>query len=179
MQALLLDGRSREQRIEAAIKLLRENGYSVRGPLLPENEVMGMTVGKFIRYLRSYFFDRMAAYNPDDVVGYSGNEKEDLAIARDFFLRVVQDSGVSETQAMVQCLRLVDAMFQYESSLGLDRRITSMRVLADSEKVVWIVERAKNIVNRVDNAQWSAEEQAWYEELYRRQEASIYASEGE
>lgn len=172
MNKLPLDGRSLEQRIEAAISLLKDNGYTVRGPFLKRDYIESMATKKQPLGLVRYFYDQMFKYNPDFRMGYSGNKKRDLAIAKDF-IAFRQDTGISYIEAVRQCCELIDTLFKYESHLNLHRPITSMTVLSKSEGTAWIVERLLNICNGIDVEINDLENDRWFDNLHKEQEEKI------
>ena len=160
-----LDGRSREQKIEDAKKLLQENGYVVRGPLLPKHAVQ--TPAQLVRF----FYDVMAQYNPQFTMVYAGNVQKERAVAKRFIESRI-DAGSSRERAIEECCELIILLFKYEKYLGLSFPITSMSVFGQ-ESMGWLTERLWQIYVGINDEIEEAEDQRWFDEFYKEQEENV------
>lgn len=164
----LLDGRTLEQKIEDAKKLLQENGYSVKGPLICSSEVK--TPAQLVRF----FYDTMARYNPQFKMVYSGNTKKDHSIAK----RMIEgriEAGSTMDRALSECCMLVETLFKYEEHVGLNFKVTSMGVFG-LDSMAWVTERLWEIYEGVNRQVSRHEEQKWWDELYKKQEITYNES---
>lgn len=165
MVGSLFDGRSAEKKIEDAKALLEENGYLVRGPLILKKSVKGPAD------LVKFFYDRLAFYNPDMVMYYSGSRKRDLDLAKKF-IDARQNSGVSKARAIGECCEIIENLFKYESKLGLNFKVTSMSVLGQ-DSLGWITDKLIDIINGFNADMADEKESLWFDEFYRSQEEKL------
>ena len=165
MNKLPLDGRSKEQQIEEAKRLLMENGYLVRGPLLCPARVR--TPSDLVRF----FYDKMVEYNPGYRMAYSGSKKRDLDIAKKF-IASRQVTGISKKRALFEACTLIDCLFKYEDCLNLHSPITSTAVLGQ-DNMAWVTEKLIDICNGFNRTVNREEDQRWFDAFYRYQEDHI------
>lgn len=161
----ILDGRTLSQKIEDAKRLLLDNGYLVRGPLLKKSDVD--TPAKLVRF----FYDTLALYNPSFKTVYSGNLHRDRAIAK----RLIEsriDVGSGKDRAISECCELITLLFQYEDKLGLGFPITSMGVLGQAS-MGWVTEKLWQLYEGVNYQVYQHEENEWWSALYKEQENNI------
>jgi len=125
--------------IEKAKKVLIDNGYRVVEPIKDDGSK------NTLPNLVSYFYNVMHHYNPDRRFHHSHEESLDRQTASKV-IKDRQSTGVSRERAFTEVKRIIDSMFKYEQSLGLDSPITSMNVL----NVGWIVKKVINIINDED-----------------------------
>ncbi len=160
----LFDGRSLAQKIEDARRLLEENGYLVRGPVLRKGDV------KTSRDLVRYFYHQLMAHNPDAAVAYPDDNREQALAKRLLEARV--ETGISRERALVECCALIDALFKYEEHLGLPFKVTSMHVLGQ-DKMAWVTHKLVDLLNGYNQDLEDAAQQLWFEELYNSQEENV------
>ena len=165
MPSSLFDGRTEAQQIEAAKKLLIDNGYIVREPITTKNSVTSPS--KLVKF----FYDRVGYYNPELKYLPSADNKRDLSIAKGFIASRTSKS-VGRKRAIQECCDIIEVMLKYEPLLGLDFRIYSMRILGQ-EKLGWVTDKAVEMLNGL-NAKVSADEdQKWFDRFYRYQENNV------
>lgn len=160
----LFDGRSKQQRIEDAKKLLLDNGYLVREPLLEITDV------KDPSQLVRFFYDRMLFYNPKRRMSAVADPR-DKRVAQKFIESRI-DTGISKERALIECCILIDILFKYEDDLGISYHITNMGLLGN-DKMSWVVERLWRIYESLDAEINNSKEQNWWETFYKKQEETI------
>ena len=126
----ILDGRTHAQKIEEALAFLKENGYVIRVPLLPKEDV------KTPAHLISYLYDTLAKYRPNTVTLYGGNTVRDRVIAKELIAARMK-TGTSKKRAVTESCEILELLFKYEERLGLSQTVASMVVLGQS-KMGWI-----------------------------------------
>ena len=163
--SLLFDGRTKEQKIADAKRLLQENGYIVRGPVIKQKDV------KTAAHLVRFFYDTMGLYNPQFKMVYAGNGKKDRGIAKRFIESRIE-AGASSESAISECCALIELLFRYEEDLNLSFKITSMGVLGQ-DSMAWLTERLWQIYEGADRALNLKEEELWWNQLYEKQEKVV------
>lgn len=165
MYSSFLEVCSEQQKIDEAKQLLLDNGYLVRGPLL-----VGIGV-KTPSDLVRYFYDKLMYHNPDFRIGYHGERKRDLKIARNF-IEARKKTGLGKDRALVECCILIDILFRYESYLGLSFKVSSMNVLGQ-EQFSWVTDKLVDIYNGINIDIALENEQIYFERLYFKQEEEL------
>src|SRR5690606_8654489 len=134
MSGFLFDGRSKDQKIQEAKKLLQDNGYLVQGPF--ENKQTVDSVQKLVKF----FYETMSRYSGNRKMSYGGSPTRDRKLAKDFLQSRI-DTGISKEVAYYQCCELIEFLFKHEQHLGLKFPVTSMAVLGQGEGFAWLTER--------------------------------------
>ena len=165
MPKTLFDGKTKKQKIEEAKKLLVDNGYIVKEPLINKSDVS--TPARLVRF----FYDRLGYYNEDLKYLPSADSKRDMAIAKGF-IESRMSSGASYQRAIQECCNIIEVLLKYEELLGVDFRISSMRILGQ-EKLGWITDKAIDILNGMNQDVQRGIERSWFDKLYRHQEQSL------
>lgn len=165
MNRLPLDGRSEEQKIQEAIELLRDRGYTIIEPI---GEVSFV---KTTPQLVKFFYATLHKYKPNCQYAYSKSSKRDLAIAKSFIDSRVS-AGSSRHRAIHECCGIIEALFKYESRLNLNFEVTSFSALGQ-DKMSWITEKIVTILNNLDREVNAAVNEEWYSQLYQAQESTV------
>lgn len=163
---MLFDGRSTEQKLEEAKRLLQEHGYVVSDCRIDKHGVNSPF--KLVRF----FYSVMAKYMPPGRVNYAGVPERDLRIAKEFINSNI-NRGLSKEAAIDFSCQLIEILFRYKALVGLKTPITSMIVLSQGESFSWITEKLIEIYNK-DHVRMQEEENIrWFEGLYRQQEYKV------
>lgn len=166
---LFNDGRSIEQKIEDAISLLRDYGYSVRPPSLTKAQLDAVPESKYLLTIVRYFYEKLVEYNTEYRLQYSGNMKRDLGIAK-AFLESRELTGISKKAAFLQCCEIIGNLFTYQHLLGLNNPITSMSILNQTVATAWVTEKLLDICNNINRDLEEVKEEFWFDSLYDEQE---------
>jgi len=169
MSRSLLDGRSLSQRLKDAEDFLLLHGYSVRPPLTKKTKVE--TPSQLVRF----FYDTMAAYNPQFKMVYAGSAARDRATAK----RLIESRiavGSSRERALIECCELITILFAREEWLRLDFTVTSMAILGQ-DKMGWVTEKLWQMHEGLHRQLNMDEEAEWWDSLYKNQEETVNEDE--
>jgi hypothetical protein len=160
-----LDGRSQAQRIEEAKKLLMDNGYVIRGPLIKKTGVR--TPNDLVRF----FYDTLTKTKPDLKLGYGGNINRERAIAKRFIDSRVA-TGTSKQRAIIECCDLIELLFKYEYTIGLEQPVLSMSVLGQ-DSMYWVTEKLVCLYEKLNVLVVKEEDQKWLDKTIKLQECTV------
>lgn len=168
MVNLLLDGRSRAQKIKEAKELLISEGYVVKEPI--KSHVVS-TPAQMVRF----FYDTMARYNPQFKMVYAGNVQKERSIAKRM-LAARMELGAGKERAVAECCQLIELLFEYEPYIGLTFKVTSMGIFG-LDSMSWVTEKVWQIHEGVNSRINEAKEQEWHDRIYSNQDEQLREEE--
>jgi hypothetical protein len=130
-------------KIESAIKTLKDNGYIVIKEV-PINEFSIKNSSNLVEL----FYSLLSFYNPGRSVHYSENTNVDKKTASNF-VKSRMEVGCSKKRALQECANIIKCILENEDKLGLSFKITSISILGQ-DTLKWITDRAITILNEED-----------------------------
>jgi len=137
---LFSDGKSIEEaRIDAAKDILLAAGYRIIEPIMINDQITTQ------KRLRDYFYMRLDSKYPNRRLLRPPNIKYDMQMISRFVKS--QMNGASEKRAIQECVRIIDALFNYEEEFNFKYSISDIGILGQG-KLAWITEKALIILDK-------------------------------
>jgi len=163
----LFQDKSLQNRIEEAVKLLQDNGYSVlKLSYVDETKIASL------KSLVEFFYSFLQFNNPDRKIHVSKSYKRDVKYAKDLVNARI-NTGISRKRAFSESVLIIKCIILNEPLFKLNYPIHSMECLGQ-DKMKWVTDKAISIVNNEDEEAKEYELRLYEKSLNKVQEKEVY-----